>query len=194
MVVRVKLFPAGAGPALFDSDAAGALRAFSVADLQTLLLPGEVLTVRREGIPQTLLRLTGAVANSDSPSPWTDALIRRLPVEGFDAPLQARETLTSSLGRYELELSGNLRPVNRQLAAVATRLSGFVGAMLAAASGPRWTWPTCVAVTNWACWPKACTTCCGGSTTTYAASRSARYRKKTRGTPWATKSCRPCSR
>ena len=132
MVVRVKLLPAGDGPALFDSDAKGALRAFSVADLQTLLLPGEVLTVRREGSPQTLLRLTGAVASSDSPSPWIDALIRRLPVEGYDAPLQARETLTSSLGRYELELSGNLRPVNRQLAAVATRLSGFVGAMLAA--------------------------------------------------------------
>jgi signal transduction histidine kinase len=132
MVVRVKLLPAAEGPALFDSDTPGAQRAFSVADLQSLLLPGEVLTVRREGSPQTLLRLTGAVASSDSPSPWIDALIRRLPVDGFDAPLQARETLTSSLGRYELELSGNLRPVNRQLAAVATRLSGFVGAMLAA--------------------------------------------------------------
>ncbi len=151
MVVRVKLLPPGSGAPLFDSDTPGAQRAFSSADLQALLLPGEVLTVSREGstgspqntnspniptIPRSpstpVLRLTGAVANNESASPWIDALIRRLPVDGFDAPLQARDTLASPLGRFELELRGTVRPVNRQLAAVATRLSGFVGAMLAA--------------------------------------------------------------
>jgi signal transduction histidine kinase len=132
MVVRVKLLPAGTGAPLFDSDTPGAQRAFSTTDLGALLLPGEVLTVSAEGRTQPILKLTGAAANNESASPWIDALIRRLPVDGFDAPLQARETLTSPLGRFELELRGTLRPVNRQLAAVATRLSGFVGAMLAA--------------------------------------------------------------
>jgi signal transduction histidine kinase len=132
LVVRIQLLPAGAGAALFDSDTPGALRPFSLADVQPLLLPGEALTVRREGQPRPLLRVTGAAASTDTPSPWIDALIRRLPVEGYDLPLRAHETIVTPLGRYELELAGNLRPVNRQLAAVATRLSGFVGAMLAA--------------------------------------------------------------
>jgi signal transduction histidine kinase len=133
MQLRVQLLPAGEGPPLFDSNTTGAQQAFSVADLKPLLLPGESLTVRRAGEQQPLLRLTGAaLPGSEEALPWIDALIRRLPVQGYEAPLKAAETITTALGRFELELQGNLRPVNRQLAAVATRLSGFVGAMLAA--------------------------------------------------------------
>jgi signal transduction histidine kinase len=134
MQLRVQLLPAGDGAPLFDSNTAGAQQAFSVADLKPLLLPGESLTVRRAGEPQPLLRLTGAAPpDGEAALPWIDALIRRLPVQGHEpTPLRATETITTALGRFELELQGNLRPVNRQLAAVATRLSGFVAAMLAA--------------------------------------------------------------
>lgn len=132
MVVHLKLLPPGDGAPLFDSDTAGATLPFSFADLQPLLLPGETLTVRREGGSAALLKLTGASATQEPASRWIDALIRRLPVDGYDAPLQASETIATPLGRYALVLSGDLRSVNRQLAAVATRLSWFVGAMLAA--------------------------------------------------------------
>jgi len=131
-VVRLQLLPAGEGAALFDSNQPGAQRPFSLADLRPLLLPGEALTVRREGQSAVLLKAVGTAATQDEASPWIDALIRRLPVEGYDAPLSAREVIATPLGRYELELTGNLRPVNRQLAAVATRMTGFVGAMLGA--------------------------------------------------------------
>jgi signal transduction histidine kinase len=132
LVVHLRLLPPGESPAFFDSDRPGTQRPFSIADLQPLLLPGEALTVRRDGLPRPLLKVTGAAAAIDEASPWMDALIRRLPVDGYDAPLSAREVIATPLGRYELELAGNLRPVNRQLAAVATRMSGFVGAMLGA--------------------------------------------------------------
>ena len=132
VIVRVKVLGPGDGTPLFDSDAPGATLPFSLADLQPLLLPGETLAVRREGSSQDLLRLTGAAASQETSSPWIDRLIRRLPVDGYDTPLAARETITTPLGRYELVLSGDLRSVNRQLAAVATRLSWFVAAMLLA--------------------------------------------------------------
>jgi signal transduction histidine kinase len=131
-VVHVQVLAPGDGPPLFDSDAAGATRPFSLADLQALLLPGETLSVRREGSGADLLRLHGANTVPEQASPWIDSLIRRLPVDGDAAPLEARETIATPLGRYDLLLTGDLRSVNRQLAAVATRLSWFVGAMLAA--------------------------------------------------------------
>lgn len=130
MQVRVQVLPPGAGAPLFDSDTPGATLPFGIADLQPLLLPGETLTVRREG--RELLQLKGAAAAPDDVAPWLAALIRRLPVEGPEAPLVVTDTIPTPLGPAELELAGDLRSVNRQLAAVATRVSGFVAAMLGA--------------------------------------------------------------
>ena len=115
----------------FDSAAAGAVQAFSFDDLRALLLPGETLTVQRDGEARTLVTLAGSSAN-ETIAPWIAALIRRLPVAGFDAPLEAREAIATPLGRYTLKLRGDLRGVNQALAAVATRLMGYVAAILAA--------------------------------------------------------------
>ncbi len=59
-------------------------------------------------------------------------LIRRLPVDGSDAPVAARETIRTAVGTYELQLAGDVRGVQRALAAVVARLSWIVGAMLLA--------------------------------------------------------------
>jgi signal transduction histidine kinase len=119
---------------LFDSDTPGAARPFSLTELRTLLLPGEQLTVHRTDAAQApaLFTLTGARLDAEPISPWLAQLIRRLPVDGFDAPVQARELIDTSLGRFELVLAGNLRSVNLALAAVATRVAWTVGAMLLA--------------------------------------------------------------
>lgn len=131
MGLRLRLLGPGDAPPLFDSDTPGATLPFSLADLRALLLPGERLTVQRAGEARPLFTLTGAV--QDEPiAPWVAQVIRRLPVEGFDAPLQAREVIETSLGRHELVLAGDIRSVNRALAAVATRLAWTVGAMLLA--------------------------------------------------------------
>lgn len=130
MRVRVQVLPPGGGAPLFDSASQGAVLPFSLADLQPLLLPGETLTVRRAG--REVLQLKGAAAAPDAVAPWLAALIRRLPVEGPEAPLLVSDSLPTPLGAAQLELAGDLRSVNRQLAAVATRVSGFVAAMLGA--------------------------------------------------------------
>ncbi len=134
-LLRVEVFApgqaAGAVP-LFDSNADGATPPFSLNDLRALLLPGETLRVKRAGANADLVKLTAATDDTPPSWPWIDHLIRRLPVEGFDTTLEAKETISTALGSYDVTLTGDVRGVNRALASVATRMSWFVGAMLSA--------------------------------------------------------------
>ncbi|MED5619403.1 sensor histidine kinase [Ideonella sp. BN130291] len=131
--VRVEVLAPGEGAALLDSNDASAVPPFSIAELKPLLLPGETLKVMppaRAG-SAAVFNLHGA----DSPlrtAPWLVRLVHRLPVEGYDAPIELRDRVDTALGPYEVVLTGDVRSVDATLAAVATRLSGFVGTMLLA--------------------------------------------------------------
>ena len=131
-LVRIEVFaPDNASP-IFDSNADGATPPFSLNDLRALLLPGESLRVKKIGTNDDVAKL-GAMTDDAAPaSPWIDTLIRRLPVEGFDTVLESRDTISTALGSYEVTLTGDVRSVNLALAAVAARVSWFVGAMLLA--------------------------------------------------------------
>jgi signal transduction histidine kinase len=133
--VRVALLAPGSAPALFDSNTSGATAPFSWAEITPLLLPGEKLRIRKIGGTKTtnadIITLSGA-ETSEPASPLIGRLIRRLQVEGYDAPITNTEVISTSLGRYELTLSGDIRTVNKALTAVATRVSWFVGGMLLA--------------------------------------------------------------
>jgi len=138
--VRLQLFGPGEGNVLFDSDnpgrggTAAASAPFALAEFRRLLLPGETLRVQREGSEGVLLEARGSdgEAGEEPLLPWIDTLVRHLPVPGYDAPIEQKSTIATRLGNYRLTLAGDLRSVNRQLAAVATRLAGYVGAMLGA--------------------------------------------------------------
>lgn len=132
MTVRLQVLPPGEGAALFDSEAAGATMASSLSDLKPLLLPGETLTIQREGASVALATLKGEAAHDEPISPWVMQIIRRLPTPDTFVPLRAGEAIATPLGRFRLGLAGDMRSVNRPLAAVATRLLWTVGAMLAA--------------------------------------------------------------
>jgi signal transduction histidine kinase len=131
ILVRLQVLPPGDGPPVFDSDREGAAPPFTLADLGKLLLPGERLQIRRQGADADLVSLVGAEAEAPR-ARWIEGLVRRLPVAGYDSPLQQRGTVATPLGSYDVVLTGDVRSVTRTLAEVATRLSGFVGAMLAA--------------------------------------------------------------
>lgn len=130
--LRLEVLPPGAGPALFDNAATAAATPFSLAELSSLLLPGERLVLRQAGSGREIFRSEGRDDNAEPVSPLLAALIRRLPVAGYDAPTELRDEITTPAGRYELQLTGDARSMNRALAVVASRLSWFVGAMLAA--------------------------------------------------------------
>jgi signal transduction histidine kinase len=145
--VRVRWLDAGDGGALFDSARPGATPPFSLTDLTPLLLPGETLRITRDGAPPgapALVTLTGSEAPAPAPPNWfarsfgdtlnraITTLIRRLPIEDEAAPIGATEIIRTAAGSYVLHGTGDERSADRTLAAVATRVSWFVGAMLAA--------------------------------------------------------------
>jgi signal transduction histidine kinase len=125
---------------IFDSNQAGASLPFSWAELSDLLLPGEQLSISRAD--KKIIDLTGL---DDAPEStvvpaWVDKLITTLPVlavntlgSAVDAnAFVVKETLDTSLGRFNVSLKSDSRVVNKQLAAVTTRVSWFLMAMLLA--------------------------------------------------------------
>lgn len=134
MQVHVEVLPPGDGAALFDSNAEGAVAPFALGDLRAQLLPGETLRIRKSGKTggADLVRLSGSEAAAAESSPLLTRLIRRLPVDSYDAPIELLEDVATPLGNYTIELKGDARSVNKSLSVVATRLSWFVAAMLLA--------------------------------------------------------------
>ncbi len=132
MALQLQLLAPGDAAPIFDSTREGATLAFALTDLRDLLAPGERLTVRREGDARDLITLTGKTGSDEPVAPWLEGLIRRLPIEEVASPIGSADIVATSLARYHVALGGDLRSVNQRLAAVATRLSWFVAAMLAA--------------------------------------------------------------
>lgn len=135
--VRVEVLPPGAADEvtpLFDNRAAGGTPPFTLADLTGLLLPGETLTIRKRGARAgDEILIAGRDEANEQTSPLLTRLIRQLPVETLEAPVvEIADEVTTPLGGYTLLLKGDARSVNRGLSVVATRVSWFVGAMLAA--------------------------------------------------------------
>jgi signal transduction histidine kinase len=146
IAVRVQWLAPGDGAPLFDSARPGATPPFSLADLSTQLLPGETLQLRkldgRTAAPPVTLK--GAAPARPETSSWMPqavndflgyavrGLLRRLPIEDEDVPIEATETIRTAAGSYELHGFGDERSANRALALVATRVSWFVVAMLLA--------------------------------------------------------------
>jgi signal transduction histidine kinase len=132
--VRVVALAPGDTGVLFDSDRAGATAPFSLSDLRGQLLVGETLRIRKlvPGGAHDVALLTAADDGATGPSPFLSGIIRHLPVEGYDQPLEATRTVATPLGAYEVRLTGDVRGVDRSLGVVAGRLYWYVGAMLAA--------------------------------------------------------------
>jgi len=129
--VSVALLPPGDSPALLDTTRDQATPLFSLRDLQTLLLPGETLRVR-DARGKEVLSLSGASSGSEQSWHALLTLVRHLPVDTTIKALQTRSSVPTPLGNFEIELNGDARSVSDALSVVATRVSWFVGAILAA--------------------------------------------------------------
>ncbi|MFN7153318.1 MAG: sensor histidine kinase [Acidovorax sp.] len=141
MRVRVEMLAPGATPALFDSNAPGAQPAASLADVARTLLPGERVQIRKLGASDSdAITLKGAEVQAGPSAPWLIRLISWLPLDMQGAAADAKtqevpaglDILDTPTGNYAITFTGNLRGVEQGLAAVATRMSWYLGAMLAA--------------------------------------------------------------
>jgi signal transduction histidine kinase len=129
--VRMRML-APNGAVVFDTQAPGGEAPASLNDIRKALLPGETLKVTRLGATQPTVVFKGHEEDAQRTSPVITRLIRRLPLEGPGLPGPARDVITTPVGNYEVILAGDARGVERSLAAVATRMSWYVAAMLAA--------------------------------------------------------------
>ncbi|MBI3731625.1 MAG: sensor histidine kinase [Burkholderiales bacterium] len=138
MEVSLSVLPPDSDTALLDSKNTPTATPFSLMDLQGNLLPGETLRIRKRDNQDSkdnkddLINLTGAFEQSDESWNIITRLIRRLPVDEYDVPLESRETISTPLANYEVLLKGDVRSVSKSLSVVASRVSWFVGAMLLA--------------------------------------------------------------
>ncbi|PXX42433.1 sensor histidine kinase [Undibacterium pigrum] len=138
MEVSLSVLPPDSDTALLDSKNAPTVTPFSLKDLQDNLLPGETLIIRKRDGQNSkenkddLINLIGAFEQSDESWNVLTRLIRRLPVDEYDIPLESRETISTPLANYEVLLKGDVRSVSKSLSVVASRVSWFVGAMLLA--------------------------------------------------------------
>ncbi|MDR1936145.1 MAG: HAMP domain-containing histidine kinase [Candidatus Accumulibacter sp.] len=141
--VEIVLLPPGedkdAGDALFDSAAAGAIAPFSLNDLGELLQAGETLRIQRERDADEPIMIRGKGGANEQVSPLLTRLIQRLPIAAPDdeaaesaAPVDLEDRVETPSGSYRVILHGEAdRVVNQTLSATATRLSWFVGAVMA---------------------------------------------------------------
>lgn len=129
MEIRIELLGPG-GQVLFDSAAAAPKTSVSLQSFASELVPGEELKIERAG--RTVATLRGREEPEDPPSPWLTRLIEALPPKEGGSRLLAHDSVLTPLGRYDLELSGDLRSVDRTLSAGAARVSWLVGGMLLA--------------------------------------------------------------
>jgi two-component system, OmpR family, sensor kinase len=141
--IRMEMFGPGSSQAIFDSATPGAAPPFSWSDLESSLAPGETLTIRArqvkaqgtvkvESKEKPIITLRGKDEPGVAPAWWIAQLISYLPLGPTYVNASASETMSTLVGRYDLSLNGDVRAVERNLAATATRLSWFVGAMLGA--------------------------------------------------------------
>jgi signal transduction histidine kinase len=130
--VSISVRAPGDGAALLDSDTDAGAPVFSLADLRPMLLPGETLRIGKAGSAQEPYSLVGASGPEDGSWHLLTSLIRRLPVDEYDIPMESSETIATPLGDYDMTLKGDVRSVSKTLSAVASRVGWFVGAMLLA--------------------------------------------------------------
>ena len=131
-------------PVLFDSAKPGASLALSLDRIGASLQPGETLRIERLGKQVTTIAERRGPELSERALPWLIHVMRRLPVQGdilgvgadTDAAevrwLTASDEVATPSGRYRLDLRGDLRSLDRQLALEARPLAWLAAAMLAA--------------------------------------------------------------
>ncbi|MFZ6799849.1 sensor histidine kinase [Undibacterium sp. Di24W] len=130
--VALSVLAPGGEIALLDSRSVPTATPFSLRDLNTILLPGESLTIRKASDKKDVIQLLGEVEQEEGSWNLLTRLIRRLPVDEYDTPLVGNDLISTALDNYEINLKGDVRSISKSLSVVATRVSWFVGGMLLA--------------------------------------------------------------
>jgi signal transduction histidine kinase len=145
VTVRLQILAPGE-QVIFDSNQSGGSLPFSWNELAQILDPGESLTITKSikgsSSPKPLVQLKGqdSPVTASAVPPWADRLITSLPLLAVNTltkpsepgSLARKETLQTSVGQYDVELSAQSQVIDRELAAVTSRISWYLLAILGA--------------------------------------------------------------
>lgn len=136
-LLRVSLQLRGPGGALLlDSSAPDARAPWSLSTLRAQLRPGERLAIFKGDDRAPIARMQAA--GFEEPAyPWLTRLIRQLPAARLEGPPLFQTGLQHESQWYRLALDGDLRAIDRALAATATRYTLYF-ALLAGAIALAW--------------------------------------------------------
>jgi signal transduction histidine kinase len=143
MTVHLQFLAPGEG-VLFDSNQPGGSLPFSWNEIAQVLDPGENLSISPVGKAQAspIVQLKGK-DSQELPTViplWVDRLITSLPLLAVNTltkpsepgSLARKQTLQTSVGQFEVELSAQSQAIDRELAAVTSRISWYLFAILGA--------------------------------------------------------------
>jgi signal transduction histidine kinase len=149
MTVRLQFLAPGES-ILFDSNQPGGSLPFSWNEIAQVLDPGETLSISSIAKDQPkpldqakpLIVLKGK-ESQESPTVipvWVDRLITSLPLLAVNTltkpsepgSLARKQSLQTSVGQYDVELSAQSQAIDRELAAVTSRVSWYLFAILGA--------------------------------------------------------------
>jgi two-component system, OmpR family, sensor kinase len=143
MTVRLQLLAPG-NSILFDSNQAGGSLPFSWNEIAQVLDPGETLSISRIDNKQAkAVVLLKGKDSQETPTVipvWVDRLITSLPLLAVNTltkpsepgSLARKQSLQTSVGQYDVELSAQAQAIDRELAAVTSRVSWYLFAILGA--------------------------------------------------------------
>lgn len=131
--VHVQMLAPWQAEPVFDSNAPGAVGPASLDAIAQVLRPGETLAITPENAERAVpVVLRGREQSAEPSSPLILRLVDLLPVAVQPTRMEARETIATPLGSFDVRLAGEPRGIARGLSVVATRMSWYVAAMLGA--------------------------------------------------------------
>jgi signal transduction histidine kinase len=143
MTVRLQFLAPG-DAVLFDSNQAGGSLPFSWNEIADVLDAGETLSIARvdknRAKPLVVLKGKDSQETPKVIPVWVDRLITSLPLLAVNTltkpsepgSLARKQILQTSVGQYDVELSAQSQAIDRELAAVTSRVSWYLFAILGA--------------------------------------------------------------
>lgn len=130
--IHLQAFAAGQPQPLFDSNNTEVILPPTLEDISQILTPGETLKIHKLGTDnETVLTLSSSHQLATT-SAWYQGLIRWLPTKSNLSTVVLNDVISTPLGQYEIQLTGNTQTVDRVLAVTSYRMAWYVGGMILA--------------------------------------------------------------
>lgn len=130
--IQLQAFAAGQNQPLFDSNNTEVTLPPTLEDISQILTPGETLKIHKLGTTNDTMLTLSSSHQLATTSAWYQGLIKRLPTNSNLSTITLNDVISTPLGQYEIQLTGDTQTVDRVLAVTSYRMAWYVGGMILA--------------------------------------------------------------